>query len=210
MLKAQHPMLRSAFRLLSERGLLALVLGRTDLLEHDALCVALVCRPFRNDIFELCPRPPGGGPRLTTRLERGNSSLGRLHWAKNLSAPPQWLACWGKLTCKALALGGNLVGLQWAREGGCPWDIGNCGIAAARGGHLGVLVWLRAQGAMLKDTYACCEAAKGGHLNVLQWLRAQEPPCHWATSTCAKAATGGHLGLLQWALVIATWKCTAW
>ena len=60
-------MLRSAFLLLAERGLLGLVLGRPDVLEHDALCVALVCRSFRDGVFDVFPRTPGGGARLTTR-----------------------------------------------------------------------------------------------------------------------------------------------
>ena len=47
----------SPFRLLDARGMLPLVLGRADLLEHDALCVALVCRSFRDSVWELCPVP---------------------------------------------------------------------------------------------------------------------------------------------------------
>ena len=49
MARALH---ESPFRFLEGGDLLGLVLDRADLLEHDALlCVALVCRPFRDQIF---------------------------------------------------------------------------------------------------------------------------------------------------------------
>jgi hypothetical protein len=42
----------SPFHVLATRGLLGLVLGRADLLVRDALCVALVCRAFRDAVYE--------------------------------------------------------------------------------------------------------------------------------------------------------------
>ena len=68
----------SPFRHLAENDLLGLVLGRTDVLEHDSLCAALVCCAFRDAIFERCQRPLGGGSRLTTRACSLGLSVGRL------------------------------------------------------------------------------------------------------------------------------------
>ena len=55
-------MRRSPFRFLEAQDLLSLVLGRADLLEHDAFCAALVCRTFRDEIFARFPTVPARRP----------------------------------------------------------------------------------------------------------------------------------------------------
>jgi hypothetical protein len=94
---------RSPFRSLAARDLLGLVLGRADLLAHDAFCVALVCRAFRDQVFEYCPPPPNGGPRLTTVARSVGLSVARLAWARALASPPPWLRSWDVGTSKVLA-----------------------------------------------------------------------------------------------------------
>ena len=135
----------SPFRLLEANDLLGLVLGRADVLEHSAFCVTLVCRNFRDQVFERYPLLPGR-PRLTTQAHSVGLSVSRLVWARGLVESPRWLARWDAKTCEVLASVGSKAGLGWAREGGCAWDSGVCVVAAARGGHLDVLEWLDGQG----------------------------------------------------------------
>jgi hypothetical protein len=99
-------------------------------------------------------------------------------------------------TCNWAAENGRLDVLQWAREGGCSWNVYVCAFAAM-GGHLHILQWLRKHGCPWNEL-TCVYAARGGHLYILQWAR--EHGCPWNEFTCAHAAYGGHLQLLQWAL----------
>ena len=124
MMASYRALHESPFRFLEGGDLLGLVLDRADLLEHDALCVALVCRPFRDRIFEHRARgPPCGGPRLTTRARSLGLSVSRLVWARALARPPMWLERWNAETCRVLAHVGSKVGLIWALEGGLRFKI---------------------------------------------------------------------------------------
>ena len=127
--------------MLDQGDILALVLGRADL-GPDALCVALVCRAFRDAVFENMPRC--GGVRLTTRAGSVAMSISRLIWARGLALAPPWLARWDAATCAKLAGCGNLSVLRWARLRGCVWSHSGsvCATEAARGGHISVLEWL--------------------------------------------------------------------
>ena len=84
--------------------------------------------------------------------------------------------------------------LRWARENGCPWDVGTCDAAAAAG-NLEVLQWARANGCPWNEN-TCHWAAYNGNLEMLQW--AHENDCPWDAETCEFAASGGHLGILKW------------
>ena len=210
---------RSPFRFLEAHDLLGLVLGRKDLLENDALCAALVCRTFRDQVFVSV-----GGHRLTTHARSVGLSVPRLAWARALAEPPPWLARWNEKTCEVLAHVGSKVGLEWAREGGCAWHRWNCVLEAANGGHVDVLVWLCSsvlpgQGAQLglQHLAAACGvyeglrgvcagrnellrvAASGGHVNVIRWAMEHGCNVHAASAVCTGAATGGHLAVLKWA-----------
>jgi len=98
--------------------------------------------------------------------------------------------------CAAIAMGGNLLLLQWARTQGCSWDFQTPANAACKG-HLHVLQWIHTQECELDDPWICASAAVNGHLGVLQWLRANDYP--WDTCTCWRAAQRGHLSVLKWA-----------
>jgi hypothetical protein len=73
-----------------------------------------------------------------------------------------------KRTCTAVARGGHLEMLKYARSNGCPWDEGTCA-AAARGGHLDVLRWARANGCPWDSTAVMIQAANESHREVLDW-----------------------------------------
>ena len=53
------------------------------------------------------------------------------------------------------AKGGHLEVLKWARENGCPWDVGTCA-CAAEGGHLEVLKWARENGCPWNEGTCAC------------------------------------------------------
>ena len=54
------------------------------------------------------------------------------------------------MTCSHAARGGHLETLMWAREAGCPWNVGTTR-AAALGGHLETLKWAREAGCPLDE-----------------------------------------------------------
>jgi hypothetical protein len=200
---AVDPWQHAAIGTLADRGVLHLVLDRLAE-ETDALCAALVCRPFRDALFRRLPARPAGpaeryaGARIVTAIRALATRPERLDWAWELPARPVWLARCDEVTvravakhgtaevldcfpptddaaaCAAAAESGNLPCLQHLLHNDCPWDAGTCA-AAARGGHLELLRWAR--------TPALC----GGE------------PCEWDWRTGAHAAAGGHLELLRWA-----------
>ena len=136
------PLSASPLRILDEGGALAVVLEHVP--EDDALCVALVCRIFRDALFAQARhavRKAGlkyAGKRLVSSVSVA-SSVGRLVWLRGLGAAvPRWVRRWNRGTCKRLAFVGALESLQWARANGCAWDKYTCSRAALRG-HLEVL-----------------------------------------------------------------------
>ena len=93
----------SPFCVLDQRDQLRLV---SDLVsaEEDALCVALVCRRFRDAIFARFPWRLGSGrqSRLRTSVVGGmTASISRFAWARSLpSHGCVWLGTWGGEVCQ--------------------------------------------------------------------------------------------------------------
>jgi len=121
------------------------------------------------------------------------AQVGRL-WLAAVAAAMLWdLPRAGKsagVPLKLVEFLGSAQRLAWARDNGCPWDEGTCGLAA-KGGHLVALRWARKNGCPW-GVATCREAATGGHLEVLQWAR--EHDCPWVPGDmCLFAAAGGHL-----------------
>jgi hypothetical protein len=117
---------------------------------------------------------------------RGNTQLCRLEQCRI-----------GWRLCYLAARAGNLPGLRWLRDQGCPWNHATT-TAAAETGRLDVLQWATASGCPVSDNQATCAAARGGHLSVLMWGSLEG----WKMDKTAAHATAqaGHLHVLRWLL----------
>lgn len=94
-----------------------------------------------------------------------------------------------------LTLCGDLEGLKYAHEHGCPWDEETCA-AAVRNGHLDCLTYAHEKGCPWDDL-TCTWAASRGHLVCLTY--AHNHGCPWDKYTCGSAALHGHLDCLTYA-----------
>ena len=124
--------------LLDERGLLSLVL---DLLSADeALCVALVCRSFRDKVFDR--HATAVSPRLRTSVSAVVGSIARLAWARQLGRCGRCCQTAADSTCRIAATSQDPSLLSWAVENGCKWILEACARAAAVAGSVGALEWI--------------------------------------------------------------------
>jgi len=96
--------------------------------EDDALCVALVCRRFRDAVFQQYPRRPDGhkyaGKRFLTTIRASVLSVGRITWMSAMSDGPPWLP-WSPTACMYAALEGDEVYstvMPFMRSHGCDWS----------------------------------------------------------------------------------------
>ena len=70
--------------------------------------------------------------------------------------------------------------LKWARENGCPWDIGTAS-AAAYQGRLETLKWCHENDAPGWGEWILNRAAAGGHLEIMKFALANG--CKWDVTT---------------------------
>ena len=214
----------SCFRLLAGTDELRLV---TDLVPaEDALCVALVCRKFRDAVFARfpCPAekhiansfstndprfPPGFRSAVAALTAWPGGKAGQKYRPRFAHEPTdsvlslarfQWAHSLGLISKRWLRV--RRPGQGGSYRGGITMVTNATAIceAAARGGHLDVLQEAREKG---YDWSAATlgAAAKAGHIHILQYARSTLPTakrCPWDASVCAQAAAGGQLDALRW------------
>ena len=140
--------------------------------------------------------------KLSALLARRHSSFATLRWAHNEGLP------WDRETCRAAARYGHTDIMLWAWAGGCPMDVNECGLQAARGGHCHMLGWLAQFPEFKPDKWMATMAARGGHLVVLKWLH--ERGCLMHRGVIADAAWHGHLEVIKWLRSVgAKWRSPA-
>ena len=129
-------------------------------------------------------------PNARLQIKDFVGSVARLRWALSHNYKK-----WDTTTCAAIASGGELSVLQWARENGCPWDDATIK-CSARHGHLELLKWAVEHGCPCREEEVCDAAARGGQLEVLKWLRSRG--CEWSTETFIAAIKSGDLDTIRW------------
>lgn len=178
----------------------------------EAFFVALVCKPFRDGLYDrgdFQPRTvqPLSGKRFVTTVRAVGHYPERIKWVGPVLILPRnnclraYFECTGK-SCADAAKNGYLTLLKFMRtvknekgEIAFKWDVRTCS-SAAKAGHLQILKWARTNGCNW-CWLTCSYAAGAGHLDMLQWARTNG--CPWNETTCTMAAKGGHLNVLKWA-----------
>jgi hypothetical protein len=130
------------------------VLARLD--PADCAVLAQVGHPWLAAVLAANLPRAGTDGAVPLMLPEFVGSVARLAWAKANACP--WV--WGTRTCGAIATGGQLEVLQWAREHHCPWDE-ETSANAALGGHMAVSKWAWEHNCPLTEYNALCKRRGG-------------------------------------------------
>ena len=114
-----------------------------------------------------------------------------------------------RILIEYLKNGGDVDGLRWLLDNGCPFDSNiECMVEAAGVGNLGAVRLLNERGCpwVRQDAdgniYGCghpiAKAAEGGHLDVVRWLIENGCPRAEEGQEVDAAVLGGHLNVAQW------------
>lgn len=109
---------------------------------------------------------------------------------------------WDEDTTACASYTGNLDGLVFAHENGCPLSRSACDFAA-KNGHLLCLKYSHEQGCPWNER-TCFLAANNGHLDVLIYLH--ENGCPWNGETSDVSAGNGYLDIFMKTVVPGTMK----
>jgi hypothetical protein len=161
-----------------------------DRLEFDDFAMLWETSRAWQDVLKSSGWNPVFATCVKLRIHDFVGSVERLRWAISHNYEK-----WDTTTCAAIASGGKLSVLQWARENGCPWDEATTK-CSARHGHLEMLKWAVERGCPCREEEFCDAAARGGQLEVLKWLRPRG--CEWSTETFIAAIKSGDLDTIRW------------
>ena len=171
--------------------LLAEVFARIDL----KFVLKRVCRALRD-----------AGPNDShVSLETVGSSLSTLKWAYRMKCTYGW----NTTLCAAIAKGGDLKALKWARKKKIPWDD-RVGVELAARNDIAALAWTQSipWGELCSSKWQACpltrevarSAAAHNALGTLQWMYQRVPIHVIEVGVFNMAARNGHTRILKWGL----------
>lgn len=172
--------------------LLAAIFAHIDL----GFVLKRVCRALRD------AGPKGSRVPLATVA----SSLSTLKWAYRMGCT----YAWDEEMCAAIAKGGDLKALKWARKKKIPWDE-RVGVELAARNDIAALAWTQLDLVMVRVSGVKWEkvplsrrvarsAAAHNALDTLQWMYRRVPTNVIDVGVFDKAARNGHLRILKWGL----------
>ena len=133
------------------------------------------------------------------------SSLSTLKWAYRMGCT----YAWDEEMCAAIAKGGDLKALKWARKKKISWDE-RVGVELAARNDIAALAWtqLIPWGELCSTEWQACplthevarSAAAHNALSTLQWMYQRVPTKVIDVGVFDRAARNGHLRILKWGL----------